>query len=330
MKRRRFLSSLGAFAVAGLGAPAASAPPLRLVGTIPLPGVKGRFDHFACDVAGQRLIVSALGNNTGEVLDVAALKRLHTFTGLHKPTGALVLSGPGRYYFANGEDGTFRAFDATAYAPAAQVGGLDDADNVRFDAAAGLIYVGYGEGALGVTDPAAGKLRYTIPLAAHPESFQLETRGPRIFVNVPDKKHLAVVDRAQRKVIATWPMEKWQANFPMALDEATNRLFVGCRKPARLVVFDTARGIPVADLAISGDTDDLFFDAKRQRLYVSCGEGFLDVIQRGGGDRYERTAQIATRPGARTCYFSPDLDRLFLALPQRAAQGAEIRVFQPE
>jgi hypothetical protein len=276
------------------------------------------------------LIVAALGNNTGEVLDVAEFKRLHTVTGLHKPTGALFLAESHRFYFANGDDGTFRAFDAAGFAPASQLGALDDADNVRFDAAAKLIYIGYGEGALGVTDAATSKLLHSIPLAAHPESFQLESHGPRIFVNVPEKKHVAVVDREQRKVTARWPMEKWQANFPMALDEAAHRLFLGCRKPARLVILDTTRGEHVADVEISGDTDDLFFDAKRQRLYVSGGEGFIDVIQRRDADHYERTARIPTRAGARTCFFSPELDRLFLAVPERSGHGAELRVYQPD
>ena len=330
MKRRNFILILAAALAAGTSARAADAELLRLTHTIPLPGVKGRFDHFACDVAARRLIVAALGNNTGEVLDVGEFKRLHSFTGLRKPTGALVLAEPHRVYFANGDDGTFRAFDGVSYAPTSQLGALDDADNVRFDATAKLIYIGYGEGALGVTDPATSKPLHSIPLAAHPEAFQLESRGARIFVNVPDKKHIAVVDREQRKVVATWPMEKAQANFPMALDEAAHRLFVGCRKPARLVVLDTARGVPVTDLEISGDTDDLFFDAKRRRLYVSCGEGFLDVIQRRDADHYERIARIPTRGGARTCFFSPELDRLFLAVPERDGHDAELRVYQPE
>lgn len=330
MLRRQFPAiTVAVLAITG-SARAADAEVLRLTHTIPLPGVKGRFDHFACDPNAKLLALAALGNDTGELFDVAEFKRLHTIAGLRKPTGALLLADPHRCYFANGGDGTFRAFDGAGFAPAAQLNAVDDADNVRFDAAAKLIYIGYGEGALAITDPAAGKLLHSIPLAAHPESFQLETRGPRIFVNVPGKKHIAVVDRQQRKVIATWPMEKWQANFPMALDETTHRLFVGCRNPARLVVLDTERGTPVADVEISGDTDDLFFDAKRQRLYISCGEGFLDVIQRHENDRFERTARIPTRAGARTSYFSRELDLLFLAVPERDRHEAELRVYQPQ
>ena len=295
-----------------------AAEPLTLVGSIPLPGVHGRFDHFACDAAGQRLIVAALGNNTGEVFDLSNNKHLHSITNLRKPTGTLILEIPHHFYLANGDDGTFRAFDSTTFALASQLTGIDDADNVRFDAATKLIYIGCSEGALAVTDPSTSKLLHRIPLAGHPESFQLETKGPRIFVNVPDKKQIAVVDREKGKVIATWPMERWQANFPMALDESSHRLFIGCRIPSRLVVFDTERGMPTADLEISGDTDDLFFDAKRQRLFVSCGEGFIDVIQKTAPDHYERTDKIATRSGARTSFFSPDLDRFYLAVPAAA------------
>jgi hypothetical protein len=302
----------------------------NLVQTIPLPGVKGRFDHFAIDAKGQRLFVAALGNNTLEVLDVANFKRLHTIPELRKPTGLVYLPDPGRLYVANGDDGTFRSYDSKTYAPVASLGSLDDADNVRFDSAAKLIYVGYGDGGLGITDPASGRLIAGIKLPAHPESFQLERQGKRIFVNLPDAKRILVIDREQRRVLAHWPMEKFEANFPMALDEPSHRLFVGCRKPARLVIFDTEKGAPVADLEISGDTDDLFYDAKRSRLYVACGEGFLDTIQRRDADRFERIARQLTRAGARTCFYSAELDRLYLAVPQRDGRDAEIRVYQPE
>jgi hypothetical protein len=113
-----------------------------------------------------------------------------------------------------------------------------------------------------------------------------------------------------------------------ALDIKGHRLFVGCRNPARLVVFDTATGKKVADLAISGDIDDLFYDAARRRLYASCGEGFVDVIAQLDMNRYERREQIATAPGARTAYFDPERSEFYLAVPERRAQKAEIRVFE--
>ncbi|MBI3876860.1 MAG: hypothetical protein HY300_13065 [Verrucomicrobia bacterium] len=303
---------------------------LKLTQTIPLPGVNGRFDHIAVDVKGRRLFVAALGNNTLEVLDLAAGKGVKSITGLHKPTGVLFLAEANQIGVASGDDGSFKRFDAASYALLNNLRTLDDADNVRLDPAAKLIYVGYGDGALGITDPTAAKLIAGIKLPAHPESFQLERQGKRIFVNLPDAKQVAVVDRDERNIVARWGMEKFQANFPMALDESSHRLFVGCRKPPRFVVFNTETGAPVADLEISGDTDDLFFDPKRNRLYLSCGEGFLDVIQRNDGDRYQRLTRSPTRAGARTCFFSPELDRLYLAVPQRGGHEAEIRIYQPQ
>ena len=303
---------------------------LKLAKTIPLPGVKGRFDHFAIDAKGQRLFVAALGNNTLEVVDIAAGKSLKSIAGLHKPTGVLYLPEQNQITVANGDDGTLKLFDGTNYKLVKNMSGFDDADNVRFDAKTKLIYVGYGNGALAIIDSATMKQTGSIKLAAHPESFQLEQQGSRIFVNVTDAKQIAVIDRGQRAVVARWPMEKFQANFPMALDESTHRLFVGCRKPPRLVVLNTESGIPVTDLEISGDTDDLFFDAKRNRLYVACGEGFIDVIERGERERYQRVAQVSTRAGARTCFFSPELDRLYLAVPQHDSRDAEMRIYRPE
>jgi hypothetical protein len=178
-------------------------------------------------------------------------------------------------------------------------------------------------------DTGSARLVGSVKLAAHPESFQLEKQGTRIFVNIPDAKQIAVIDRSSRSVIATWPMETFKANFPMALDEANHRLFVGCRQPSRLVVLDTANGKMVADLAISGDIDDLFYDSTRRRLYLSCGEGSLDTIEQVNPDSYARVSRLPTTPGARTCFFSSALDRLYLAVPDRGAQQAEIRIYEP-
>jgi len=309
---------------------ASAADELKLKATVPLPGVKGRFDHFAVDTNAHRIFVAALGNNTLEVIDGAAAKRLHTITGLRKPTGVAFLSEANQIVVANGDDGTVKVFDGTNYKLLKNITGLDDADNVRLDAKAHMIYVGYGDGALAALDAKTFEQVGTIKLKAHPESFQLEQRGPRIFVNVPDAKHIAVVDRDKRAIIGTWPMDKFRANFPMALDEAKHLLFVGCRQPARLVVFDTTAGKAAANLAISSDTDDLFYDATRRRLYVSCGEGFLDVVAVLEGDRYERSTRVSTRSGARTCFFSSELGQVSLAAPQRDNQDAEIRIYQPE
>jgi len=229
---------------------------------------------------------------------------------------------------ANGDDGTLKILDGADFKVLRNFTGLDDADNLRFDSKAKLAWLGYSDGVLGVVDTATAKHIASVKLAKHPESFQLEQNGSRIFVNVPDAKQVAVVDREKRAVIATWPMEKFQANFPMALDEPNHRLFIGCRKPARLIVLDTETGKFVTDLATSGDVDDLFYDAIRTQLYLSCGEGFIDVIRRRSPDKYDLRERIPTRPGARTGFFSADLNQFYLAVPQQRNQLAELRIFK--
>jgi len=310
-----------------LTARAQDSPTLKLTRTIRLSGVKGRFDHFAVDVTGHRLFVAALVNNTLEVFDTAAGKTITSITGLHKPTGVIYYPASNQIGVANGDDGTFKVFNGTAYSLVREVGSLDDADNVRADSRTKVTYVGYGDGALAILDAGSMKQTGSIKLPAHPESFQLETLGDRIFVNVPDAKLVAIIDREKKAVTATWPMTKFKANFPMALDEANHRLFVGCRQPPRLVVVDTAAGKTVADLTISGDTDDLFYDAARKRIYLSCGEGFVDAITQRDADTYQLRERIRTRPGARTSFFSPELNEFYLAVPERGNQPAEIRVY---
>ena len=146
-----------------------------------------------------------------------------------------------------------------------RVDGLEDADNVRYDAATQRVYVGYGTGALCVLDGTSGKKLDEVRLPGHPKLFQLEKGGSRIFVNVPAARQIAVVDRGKLAVTATWPVRGASAHFPMALDEAHHRLFIGCRRPARLLVYDMGTGEQVASTEIVGDTDDLFYDAVRRR-----------------------------------------------------------------
>src|SRR5216110_1673148 len=111
-----------------------------------------------------------------------------------------------------------------------------------------------------------GKRIGPIKLSAHPEAFELEKNGKRIFVNVPNARQVAVIDRDKGEIVATWKTDLAFENFPMAFDEANHRLFIGCRMPSTLVVLDTESGNVVAGIEISGDPDDVFYDSKRHRL----------------------------------------------------------------
>jgi DNA-binding beta-propeller fold protein YncE len=149
-------------------------------------------------------------------------------------------------------------------------------------------------------------------------------------VNVTHARHVAVIDRDKGAVIAKWPVNEAAANFPMALDEADHRLFIGCRDPAKLLVLDTETGKTVASIDIVGDTDDLFYDAANKRIYVSGGEGRVTVIDQADADNYKATSQISTAPGARTSFFVSKSGLLFVAVPHRGLQAAELRVFKGE
>lgn len=311
-----------------VGWAAAPAPPLTDVRVIPLAGVERRIDHFAVDPAGNRLFVAALGNGTLEVLDVAGGRRITSLPGLKEPQGVAYLPSFHRIVVAM-RGGGVAAFDDRDYQPITTMPGMSDADNLRVDATAGQLYVGYGEGALGVIDPAAMKRIADIPLPGHPESFRLEETGPRIFVNVPHTREILVVDRAQRSVVSRVPLGNLTNNYPMSLDEGGHRLFVAVRQPARLLVFDTVSTKQLAMVPCVGDSDDLFYDARRDRVYVIGGEGFVDTFDASPSGKYVRIGRIATRVGARTGLWSPELDRLFVAWPLRDGHPAEIHALAP-
>ncbi len=309
---------------------AEEAGPLRLVQTIPLPNVEGRIDHMAVDVKGQRLFIAALGNNSVEVLDLRAGKHLQSIGGFDEPQGIGFIPEFDKIFIANGKSGACDILNGTSFKRITTVKFADDADNVRYDGTARRVYVGYGSGALGVIDPVNGNQIGDIKLDAHPESFQLEKSGSRIFVNLPDAKKIVLVDREARKTIATWPATGAAANFPMALDEPHHRLLVGFRKPARLLVFDTESGKVMTNLESPGDADDIFYDSSRRRVYVSGGDGSIGVFQQQDGDHYQPMAKIPTAAGARTALFVPELDRLYLAVPHRGSQKAEVRVYEAQ
>lgn len=304
-----------------------SSPPLELVQTIRLPDVRGRIDHLAVDADEARLFVAALGNDSIEVVDLRQGIRVARISGLHEPQGVGYLPGAHRLLVANAGGGV-DLFDGSTLQRTSRIEGLNDADNVRLEPGTGKAFVGYGH-ALAAIDPESGKVLASIDLGGHPESFQLESAGTRAFVNVPSATRIAVVDRSKMAVIGGWGIGDNRANFPMALDEANHRLFVATRKPAALLVFDTQTGARKADLRIGGDADDLFYDAKRKRIYAICGEGVVDVIDQKDADHYERAEEVRTAPGARTGLFVPSRDALFVAVPAQAGGPAEIRVLVP-
>jgi len=296
--------------------------PLVLERTIPLAGVRGRIDHMALDEAHRRLFVAELGNGSLEAIDLASGASLGRVGGLKEPQGVVYLPDRDEVVSAAGGDGFARFYRAADLGLLGAVAIGDDADNIRIDPRSGHVIIGYGEGALAVVDPAARRVLARIALPGHPESFQIE--GGRVFVNVPDAHRIVVADLADGRIVASWPTRHgW--NFPMIM--IGDALAVAYRLPARLQVLDNRTGAVRSDIAVCGDSDDIFSDPGRRRLYVVCGSGAVDVVDMAPG---RLAASIDTRSGARTGAWSPALDRLFVAARAGAAgEGAALLVFKP-
>lgn len=308
-------------------------PLLRLVRTIPLPGVKGRLDHLALDPIGRRLFLAAEDNNTVEVIDLAAGRRLRSIPGLRAPQGVAYLPPSERLFVTNQRDGSCMIFDARSFRLLKTIKFPANADNIRYDPASRLLYVGYGRGGistggLGVIDTATDKLLYTIPVAGHPEGFALETRGNRLFVNIPAAAYVTVINRSLRAISASWPLGTATQNYPLAFDETHQRLFVGCRRPAIMLVYESVAGGLIASPPIDGDVDDIAYDPRNRRVYVTCGQGSVDVFEQGLHDQYRLLGRLATAPGTHSALFAADSGTLYLAVPATGGRPAEIRVYQ--
>jgi DNA-binding beta-propeller fold protein YncE len=325
-----FVFASAAILRAQQAAPAEGTQPLVLTGAISLPGVQGRIDHLSTDQKG-RLFVSALGNNTEEVADLSSGTRVHSINGVPRPQG-VVYAPELNELFVGSDEGKLYIYNGTTLDLITSIDFGDDVDNLRYDATGKLVYVGYGaeDGAIAMVDATTNqRLKEEFKLGAHPESFQLEKSGPNLYVNLPDLKQIAAINRSTH-AITRWPVTL-DSNFPMALDESHRRVFVATREPARLAVFDTNSGRMIAALPCVQNSDDLFYDSARKRIYVAGGEGYVSVFQQKDSDHYQLLAKIPSAIGARTAgYFGKGrkgFDVFYVAVPARADHTAEVLIY---
>ena len=311
---------------AGTSAQTAS-PPLVIDAKIPLGQVSGRIDHLGIDLERKRLLVAELGNNSLGVVDLAAGKVLSRVAGLAEPQGAAYVPSSDSIFVANAGDGSVRVLRGEDLTPIRHIELGDDADNVRVDPARKRVLVGYGKGALAVIDPVSLAKTADIRLKAHPEGFQIDETGTQVFVNVPDAHEIVVVDLATGST-QSLPTQGAGSNFPMAIDGEAHRFLVIFRNPPTLIAFSSQDGHVAAKVDTCGDADDVFVDRKRHRVYVSCGEGAVDVLE-PDQQGYRRLARVPTASGARTSLFVPELDRLFVAVRAGSNEPAAIWVFRP-
>lgn len=328
MQRRFALLTTAAVLVLTLPALAADPAPLTLEKKIPSKGRAGNLDHLALDVKNGRLFIANKANDTLDIVDLKAGKLIKQISGQSGVQGLAYAPDLDRIYAALGTGGFLNIFDGKNYELIKTIKFADDADNVRYDAKSQRVYVAHAENALAVVDAKTFRAR-DIKLPAGAESFQLEAGRPRLYVNCPATSEVILIDTATSKIVKHFPVKLAQKNFPMAIDEANHRLFIGCRKEPMVIVMDSETGKEITSVPITGDTDDLHFDAKRKRLYASCGAGELVIIRQVDADHYQPLTKIPTAKGARTCLWSPDADSLYLAVPrQTGKEGPEIWVYK--
>lgn len=306
---------------------------LQLEEEIPIPNVAGRLDHFTADAKRKRLFVSALGNNTVEVIDVFAGRVIRSIQGLSQPQGPLYVADFDKLYVANAGDGKVNVYDGATYAlqKAIEVG--EDPDNVRYDATSKKVLVGFGEedGGIATIDPAKDEvLGEVLKTGGHPESFQVEKSGDHIFVNVPDAGN--VVESIDRKTeaVTKWPLTGLRGNYAMALDEPDHRLFTITRKTPMMVVLDTQTGKEVARLRAAGECDDVFFDSARKRIYEIGAEGFISAFQQNDANHYSLIQNVSSAIGVRTGYWFEKRDRFYVGVPAKGNEPAQVWTYEAE
>jgi DNA-binding beta-propeller fold protein YncE len=308
-------------------------PPLELYEQVPVPNVSGRIDHFTYDSKHKLVIFSALGSNTIEVQDPFAGKIVHTITGLNEPQGVLYVPDFDKIVVANAENGRVDIFDGTNYTHQKQIDLGEDADNVRYDTKQKKVLVGFGEedGGIATIDPATNEqVGQVLKTGGHPESFQIETQGNRIFVNCPDAGNVVLAIDRSTGAVTKWPLKGLRGNYAMALNEEDHRLFTVARKDPTLVVLDTGDGREVARVPVAGECDDVYFDSERKRIYVIGAEGFISVVQEKDPDHYELIQNVPTTVGVRTGIFLPKRDRMYLGVPAKGSEPAQIWAYEAE
>jgi DNA-binding beta-propeller fold protein YncE len=298
-------------------------------------GITGRFDHMAVDVQGGRLFLTAADHHSIQIFDLKSGKWMRSVTGLGKPAGIVYVPETNRVLFSDGA-GSYNVLDAATYKIVATVKLMDDADSIGFDRDANIMYVINGGrdvkepfSRLTIVDTKNQKSLGEIKIDGdRVEAMALEKGGPRLFINVTALNKVAVLDRKTRQLITTWDLPDAKENVSMAFDEAGHRLFVATRQPGKLIVLNSDTGKAVASLPAAGGVDDLAYDAARKRIYLSAGDGFVNVYQQKTPDAYEAKAQIPTGPGARNSRFVPEQNRLYVAVPAgKDGKPAEVQIY---
>lgn len=314
-------------------APAQRALPLQLQQTIPLPGVKGSFDHFAIDLATDTLFAAAKDNHTVEAVNLKTGNVIQSIAGLEKPHGLAWIAATHRLYVADGKLAQLQVYQGSPFKTSGTLKLSDDADDMVYDEQNGTLYVGHGGsnaanlGRIAVIDTKDFTLAADLPMAAHPEALDLDRQGQRVFANIADAAQVIVVDTKTNAIEDTWKLKGASDNTPMAYDAHDQILFIACRKPPVLIALDGNTGKEIGRIASNAGADDLFYDANLHRIYVITGAGDIDVYSMGVNQHLVSLGTVPTEKGAKTGLLVPSQHRLYVGIPGTSGNWAQIRVY---
>jgi DNA-binding beta-propeller fold protein YncE len=294
-----------------------------------LKGKAGNLDHLALDAKRDRLFLANKANNTLDIIDLKKGELVEQKPNQTAIQGVAYAPEVDRIFVGLGTNGLCNVFDGDSYKILKTIKFKDDADNVRYNPRTGLVYVAHAEKELGVIDAKTFAVKTNIKLPASAEGFEMEVKRPRMYLNTPSPCQVVVIDTEKNEVLKTYPVKLAENSHPIAVDEANQRVYVGCRKEPMIVILDTESGKEVGSIKVPGGIDDLHLDAKKKKLYASCGEGALLVLEQSGADKLTVVEKIDTPKDAKTCLYSAETGKLYLAVPrQEGKEGPEIRVYQ--
>jgi DNA-binding beta-propeller fold protein YncE len=309
--------------------------PLLLNRTITLPGVTGKFDHFALDTKGKRLFAAASGVQSVLIIDLDTGKVADTLKGFGKPHGLAWIPGTGRLFVADGGKATLDVFEGSPLKLIKTIPLSEDADDMVYDPATGLLYVGHGgtnaanPSRVAIVDAHSLTLVANIPVASHPEALELDTKGDRIFANIADDGQIAVIDGKTHSLLATWTLKGVKGNTPLAYDDADDLLLVGCRTPARFLVLNAKTGEQIANVPASAGADDLFYEPATHRAYLIAGSGSIDSFNVSSDGKLRILPATHTSTGAKTGLLAPGDSNLYIGIPGTDAPAA-VRVYRSQ
>jgi DNA-binding beta-propeller fold protein YncE len=305
--------------------------PLKLIATTPLPGFSGDFDHFALDLNGKRLFLTAEDHKTVDVFDLEG-KHLKSITGFGQPHAALYLPETNKLIVTDGDDdfGRVELVSGDDYKILSTIKLPNGVDSAVFDPITQYYYVASGgeetakTHALSIIDTKTFKQIGEITLPGNEsEAMAIDKAGKKMYVSLRATNEVGVLDLQTRKVISRWPIPGASTANSLVLDEANHRVFVATRKPPKFLVFDIDTGKVVTSLPCAPLHDDMWFDAARKRIYVT-GSETTTVFEQKDADHYTHLSDVPTAFRAKTSILVPELNRIYMAVSGKGKPDAKL------